>query len=183
MDNADSAFVQDARRGDIRAFRSLVEKSQRRLYALALGIVRSKEDAEDIVQEALVRGWKSLDSFDGRSQFSTWMHRIVVNLCIDHLRRRRLETVSLDEHRCAAVDPRRQLDGSGMSGRIARALDQLSPAHRAVLTLRELEGLSYKEISDTVGCSLGTVMSRLFHARRRMQMLLSDDARDLALAA
>ena len=174
--------IEAARNGDMDAFRALVELNQRRLVGLAFGIVRNREDAEDLVQEALVRAWRSLANFDGRSQFSTWLYRIVVNVCIDHLRRRRLETLSLDEHRGASIDPRNSLAGAGLRDRLSRALDELSPAHRAVLTLREVEGLSYKEIAVAVGCSLGTVMSRLFHARRRMQMLLIDDAKDLAIA-
>src|SRR5262249_54001272 len=153
------------------AFRCLVERHQRRVLTVALGLVRSREDAEELCQEAFLRAHRSLPSFAGDAQFYTWLYRIVVNLCIDHLRKRRIECVPLDEQiacddqHVGDVDPERRVDGRELGAELQRALDELSPAHRAVLLLREIEGLSYKEIAAAVGCSIGTVMSRLFHAR------------------
>lgn len=186
---SDPELIARARRGDARAFRLLVERHQRRVVAIALGMVRNRQDALDVAQEAFLRVHCALGSFDGQSQFSTWLYRIVHNLCIDHLRRRRIE-VEFDERDASlrpapAVgdDPARAVADRELRARFVTALETLSPAHRAVLTLREVEGLSYQQIAEVVGCSIGTVMSRLFHARRNLQRELAPHAPEYAAAA
>jgi RNA polymerase sigma-70 factor, ECF subfamily len=190
-------LVEKARRGDQAAFRALVTTHQQRILAVAIGVMRDADDARDVCQEALLRAWRGMATFTGEAQFFTWVYRIVVNLCVDHLRRRRFECVSLDEaveaeERLDAVelanwrgaaDPARAAADRELRARIDAALDRLPVHHRTVLILREVEGLSYKEIAGVVGCAVGTVMSRLFHARRRMQKLLATERAELRLAA
>ncbi|MBL8633555.1 MAG: sigma-70 family RNA polymerase sigma factor [Myxococcales bacterium] len=191
---AEAALVDQARRGDQRAFRTLVERYQRRVFSLALGLLKDPDEARDISQEAFLKAHRHLGSFQGTASFYTWLYRITVNLCIDRKRKvGRGSEVELDErlsHRQVgspadvlatqklSFNPQRVAQSSELRKRIFAALDKLSEQHRAVLILREVEGLSYKEIADSMDCPEGTVMSRLFHARRQMQELLSDFAED-----
>jgi RNA polymerase sigma-70 factor (ECF subfamily) len=190
----DDKLIASAQRGNDAAFCELVRRHQKKALAVALGIVRDADDARDLCQEAFLRAHRGLADFDGQAQFSTWLYRIVVNQCIDHLRRRRPDRVELDESMAAGdlselpppskrFDPARALERRELGQRIADALDRLSPAHRTVLVLREVQGLSYKEIADAMGCSIGTVMSRLFHARKKAQQLLVEYRQWEALAA
>jgi len=179
--------VLDAKRGDHDAFRTLFERYHRRAYALAIGVVRNPDDALDVVQDAFIKAHKYLDKFEGNSSFFTWLYRIIMNLAIDHLRKtRRVKPVELDENRIdndgddpllpriLGGNPGRALLDKQIRGRIDQALDELSDNHRSVLVMRELEGLSYEEMAQAMSCSKGTIMSRLFHARRNMQKRLLD---------
>jgi RNA polymerase sigma-70 factor (ECF subfamily) len=184
----DLELVVAARKGDRGAFRSLFERYHRRVYALALGVLRHPDDALDVVQDAFVKAHKYLDKFEGNSSFYTWLYRIVMNLAIDHLRKhRRVKPVEFDEARLEDAhaedsllprilggNPGRALLDKEIRRRVDAALDELSENHRAVLVMRELEGLSYEEMAQAMGCSKGTIMSRLFHARRNMQKRLID---------
>ena len=183
----DRELVQSARAGDRDAFRTLFERYHRRAYALALGVVRHPDDALDVVQDAFIKAHKYLDKFEGNSSFYTWLYRIVMNLAIDHLRKhRRIKPVELDEQkledgaddslipRILGGNPGRALMDKQIRARIDAALGELSENHRAVLVMRELEGLSYEEMAQAMECSKGTIMSRLFHARRNMQKQLLD---------
>ena len=185
MEPDDRKLVEDARRGDPTAFKELVTRHQRRAFAVALGMVHDPDDARDICQEAFLKVHKSLATFEGDAQFFTWLYRIVVNLAIDHLRKRRGQKVEFDDaqandepddagitpHR-TGFDPARALQDKELRNQILAALDKLTPAHRAVLVMREVEGLSYQEMAETMKCSIGTIMSRLFHARKKMQQML-----------
>jgi len=182
----DAAAVAAAQRGEAPAFEWLVRRHQQRALAVAIGVLRSKEDARDACQEAFFRAYRALPRFDKQAQFGTWLHRIVVNACIDRLRLRAPNLVTLEDVQGVLAgddDPVRSVEGGELRGRIGAALAQLSEKHRTVLVLRELQGLSYLEIAEAMRCSVGTVMSRLFHARRRMQELLRDEAEECALAA
>lgn len=184
----DKDLVLAAQRGDREAFRTLFERYHRRAYALALGIVRHTDDALDVVQDAFIKAHKYLDKFEGNSSFYTWLYRIVMNLAIDHLRKhRRVRPVELDETRLdennvdegllpslLGGNPGRALMDKEIRERIDVALGELSENHRSVLVMRELEGLSYEEMATAMGCSKGTIMSRLFHARKNMQARLID---------
>jgi len=179
-----------AKRGDRDAFRTLFDRFHRRAYGLAFGVVRNQDDALDVVQDAFIKAHKHLDKFEGNSSFYTWLYRIVMNLAIDHLRKhRRVRPVELDEqHLEEAVGqaddallpkilgghPGRALLDKEIRARIDQALGELSDNHRAVLVMRELEGLSYEEMAVAMSCSKGTIMSRLFHARKNMQKRLAD---------
>jgi len=186
-DQDDRELVTSARAGDRDAFRVLFERYHRRAYALALGVVRHPDDALDVVQDAFIKAHKYLDKFEGNSSFYTWLYRIVMNLAIDHLRKhKRVKPVELDEQkledgaddslipRILGGNPGRALMDKQIRARIDEALAELSENHRAVLVMRELEGLSYEEMAQAMDCSKGTIMSRLFHARRNMQKRLLD---------
>jgi RNA polymerase sigma-70 factor (ECF subfamily) len=180
----DQALVERARQGDREAFRLLVERYQKRVFGIAYGMVFNADDALDISQEAFIRVHRYLGGFQGTSSFFTWLYRIVVNLCVDHLRHRAHDAgVDYDDtllHEADGTgaqpaplpDPQRAAVDHELGEQLERAMRQLSPIHRAVLNLREVEGLSYQEMAKVMGCSVGTIMSRLFHARRRMQMAL-----------
>jgi RNA polymerase sigma-70 factor (ECF subfamily) len=176
-----------AQRGDRDAFKTLFERYHRRAYALAFGVLRHPDDALDVVQDAFIKAHKYLDRFEGNSSFYTWLYRIVMNLAIDHLRKhRRVKPIELDETRIdndgddpllpriLGGNPGRALLDKQIRARIDQALDQLSENHRAVLVMRELDGLSYEDMATAMSCSKGTIMSRLFHARRNMQKRLLD---------
>jgi RNA polymerase sigma-70 factor (ECF subfamily) len=184
----DRELVESARKGDRDAFRGLFERYHRRAYALAFGVLRHQDDALDVVQDAFIKAHKYLDKFEGNSSFYTWLYRIVMNLAIDHMRKhRRVKPVELDEqHLEGAVgedsllpkilggNPGRALLDKEIRARIDQALSELSENHRSVLVMRELEGMSYEEMAQAMNCSKGTIMSRLFHARKNMQKRLVD---------
>lgn len=180
-------LVRRAQAGERAAFRQLVDLHQRRVYQLALSIVRSHEDAMDVVQETFIRVHQNLPRFKGDAAFFTWVYRIARNAAIDHQRReRRVDTVEVDEntltdegaqHDPLAIDSPSPLKAAlrgELADVLARALSSLSEAHRTILVLREVDGLSYEELAQTLAIPKGTVMSRLFHARQRMQVLLAD---------
>lgn len=185
IDEAD--VIARSLRGDRTAYRLLVEKYQDRIFALCYSLLRSREDAEDITQETFVKAYLSLKNFEGASSFYTWVYRIAYNMVIDFKRkvkRKGGDAVQLDEAVQSgagaegiiseAVDPERELERKQISQRIGQALGELSDPHRAVITLREVDGMSYDEIAEITGVSKGTVMSRLHYARKRLQELLSD---------
>ena len=183
----DRRLVACARDGDEDAFRVLFERYHRRAYTLAYGMVHNSDDALDIVQEAFIKAHRYLERFEGNSSFYTWFYRIVMNLAIDHIRKRkRARHVDFDDTiahlegdapvgeesllpRMLGQNPSKALARKEIREQVAKALDQLSDNHRAVLIMREFEGLSYQEMSEVMACSKGTIMSRLFHARRNMQ--------------
>jgi RNA polymerase sigma-70 factor, ECF subfamily len=183
--NEDDALVERAKAGDSRAFQALFEKYNRRVYAVALTVVKRPEDAMDVVQDAFIKVHKHLGTFQGASSFYTWLYRIVMNLGIDHVRKKRkivewgddvpLEHAAGDRTLVPKVpdaNPRSTVVRRELSEKIRQALDQLPEYHRAVIVLREVEGMSYEEIADVLDVPKGTIMSRLFHARRKMQELL-----------
>lgn len=183
----DRELVRSAQRGDGQAFRRLVEKYQRRVYQLALGMLKDSDDAMDIAQETFVRVHRYLPSFKGDSSFFTWTYRIAMNLCLDAQRRKgRAERVDVEQENEADLEaamdppshalagPQRQALNEELKGKIEEALQSLSENHRAILLLREMEGLSYEELAKVLGIRKGTVMSRLFHARLKMQNKLRE---------
>ena len=183
----DRALVRAAQRGDEQAFRSLVERHHRRVVQLALGMVKDPDEAMDIAQETFVRVHRYLPSFKGDSSFFTWTYRIAMNLCLDSQRRKgRAERVELGQDDDAEIEaamdppshalagPQRQVLNEELRGKMEEALAGLSENHRAILLLREVEGLSYEELAKVLGIRKGTVMSRLFHARLKMQSKLRE---------
>lgn len=179
----EKALVEAAQNGDDRAFGTLVERYQRRVYALAFGILRHRDDAWDVAQEAFVKAYKNLGRFEGNSAFYTWLYRITYNLSMDTLRSRaRREASDVDGRRAQAAAASAEEDGGAHPGEAAArrelaevleaAMLRLTEKHRAIIVLREIEGLSYEEMADVLKISKGTVMSRLFHARRNLQALL-----------
>ena len=191
-EDIDRSLVERTLAGDKNAFRTLVERYQSRAHAIALGVVGNYEDAEDIAQEAFVKAYRNLASFRGQSSFYTWLYRIIFNLSIDLSRKayRRSELPMEDTTTLDSVAHSANKDSGAYLSRVAgpdehirrveirslfrKALADLTPEHRAVIMLREIEGLSYAEISQVIGCSKGTVMSRLHHARKRLQQALKE---------
>src|SRR3954463_7365747 len=181
----DEELVKAAQKGDMAAFEELVARHRDKIYARAFSMVRNEEDAVDLSQEAWVKGWQRLVQFQGDSSFATWMTRIVINLCLDQLRKqKRVKSESIDqmdeesggvERQLPVVNPNptENLERGELRQRIDKALSQLSYEHRTVLVLHEFEELEYKLIAKKMGCSIGTVMSRLFYARRKMANLMA----------
>jgi RNA polymerase sigma-70 factor (ECF subfamily) len=182
---ADEQLVKAAQKGDMSAFEELVARHRDKIYARAFSMLRNEEDAIDLSQEAWVKGWQRLNQFQGEASFATWMTRIVINLCLDQLRKqKRIKSESIDqmddeiggvERQMPIVNPNptEGLERGELRQRIDKALAQLSYEHRTVLILHEFEELEYKLIAKKMGCSIGTVMSRLFYARRKMAALLA----------
>jgi len=177
--------VRAAQKGDMQAFEELVARHRDKIYARAYSMMRNEDEAIDLSQEAWVKGWQRLKQFQGEAGFATWMTRIVINLCLDQLRKRkRLQTESIEamseesggverQMPVVTVNPTERLERAELRQRIDQALAQLSEAHRTVLILHEFEEMEYKQIAKTMGCSIGTVMSRLFYARRKLAALLA----------
>lgn len=186
-DNAksDETLVQAAQKGDMAAFEELVARHRDKIYGRAFSIVRSEEEAIDLSQEAWVKAWQRLSQFQGQSSFLTWLTRITINLSLDHLRKQkrwRTESIEHLDEELGGVErqmpvvtpnPTERLERTELRERIDRALAQLSYEHRTALVLHEFEELEYKEIAKRMECSIGTVMSRLFYARRKMAVLLA----------
>lgn len=190
MEETDLNLVKRARNGDRDAFGILVERYQRRIFGLCYGMVRNRDDAMDLVQETFVKVFRNLKSFEGQSSFYTWTYRIATNVCIDFLRKAsRNRTVDYDD----AIGRDENADDGGMLlpsrlgvnpskvygrrellDKINEALGMLSDNHRQAILLREVEGLSYQEMADVMEVSIGTVMSRLHHARKNMQKHLAE---------
>ena len=181
----DDELVKAAQKGDMAAFEELVARHRDKIYARAFSMLRNEDEAVDLSQEAWVKGWQRLNQFQGDASFATWMTRIVINLCLDQLRKnKRIKSESIDEmnEETGGVErqmpilnpnPTEGLEREELRQRIDKALAQLSYEHRTVLVLHEFEELEYKLIAKRMGCSIGTVMSRLFYARRKMAALLA----------
>ncbi len=182
----DSQLVEQAKGGDMQAFEELVSRYRNRIYMRAYSIMRNEDTAVDLSQNAWVKAWQRLDQFHGEASFPTWLSRIVTNLCLDELRRqKRARTDSIEameeatnpvENRMEleTVDPINGLDRKELRERIDAALAKLSDKHRTVIVLYEFEQLEYREIAEKMDSSIGTVMSRLYYARRRMASLLNE---------
>ena len=186
----DRGLIAKAQNGDRAAFKSLVERHQRRAFAIALALVRDENDARELVQDAFLRVFKGLNSFQGGSSFFTWLYRIITNLSIDLIRKPGRQLVDIDEGRFETDESTEaefpllsRVDGSDpadvvrrreIAARLQVALEALPPYHRGVIVMREIEGLSYEEMAQAMGVSKGTIMSRLFHARQKLQKALAD---------
>ena len=176
MPDDDSMVLARVLAGDEDAFAILVRRYEPKLRVYVSGIVAVEEEARDLVQEAFIRAWRHLDQYDKSFRFSTWLFRIAHNVAIDHLRRRRQPTVSLemgednegDEMRLDPPDPGRgplsELANRELAAAMAREIERLPDSYRELVTLRHLVGLSYNEIADMKGLPLGTVKNKLFRA-------------------
>jgi RNA polymerase sigma-70 factor (ECF subfamily) len=189
-DKTDRDLVARSQAGDPDAFRGIFERYRRRAYALAFGVVKNKDAALDVVQDAFLRAHRALGDFEGNASVYTWLYRIVMNTAIDHVRKEgRRKSVDYDDavahleegspaDAAALVpellrgNPAKEVARREIREKIDAALGELSENHRAVLIMREVDGLSYEEMAKVMKCSKGTIMSRLFHARKNMQKLL-----------
>jgi RNA polymerase sigma-70 factor (ECF subfamily) len=183
----DAEIVQRAREGDHEAFRALVERYQGRAYRLALRVLRNEDHARDAVQDAFLKAYGSLDRFQGRSSFYTWLYRIVMNQCLDRKRRDKSDReVEWNDEAAAtqspaagalagaaaAVAPDEAAERGQLRETLAKAISELPDDARRTIELREIDGLSYKEIAEALDIPKGTVMSRLHYARRKLQEAL-----------
>lgn len=187
----DHALVARAQAGDMGAYDELVNRHRGRIYAMIRNMVKNDADAWDLSQEAFIKAWKALSRFEAKARFSTWLYRIAHNTVYDWLRRRRPESgggeINDEIFGEERIDPasvttpsseRRPddaLEGDELRVKIEEALGKLSAEHREAVVLKDVQGLSYKEIAEVMGCSMGTVMSRLYYARQKLQTMLKDE--------
>ena len=176
----DKQLVQQAAAGDTAAFETLVERYQQQVYHLTLRMVGNDADAQDLAQEAFVRAWRGLGSFQFTSQFSTWLYRLTSNICIDFLRaQKRRKVVSLtmlrddEDSQWDLPDsdplPEQQMIAAEEREALSRAFASLDPEFRQILTLRIVNGCSYQQISQILGVAEGTVKSRISRAREQLR--------------
>ncbi len=183
----EAVLVKRARRGDLTAYDELVRRYQERIYATVYHMTANHEDANDLAQEAFIKGFQALKSFKGGSSFYTWVYRIAVNKTINFLKQRKNRAqMSLDdldfnaEHDPDLValisekTPRREIGLTELQEKLNVAMLKLSEPHRLVVTLHDVQGLSHEEIAKIMECNIGTVRSRLFYARQQLQAYLSD---------
>ena len=174
----DPELLRRAQAGDEAAFGTIMRTHYERIFRLVYAMVRNEHDARDVCQEIWLTVWKQLPAFRGDAKFTTWLHPIATRRALDHLRKRRrwfdrfLPFSTGDSEIESAPEPistddaRQQSEAADRSAQLTKALAALPPKLRAALALREIEGLSYAEISQATGITTGTVMSRLYHARR-----------------
>jgi RNA polymerase sigma-70 factor (ECF subfamily) len=178
---SDWQLVQKCQAGDIASFQELVSRYHQKVYMVIVGLLRNPDDAMEVAQESFFRAYRKITSFQGQSSFYTWLYRIAVNICIDHQRRQKRSPLefreSMDEvfeqQNEVAKDPFSDVHDRELREQMLSAIDGLTPEHKAVIVLRTLEGMSYKDIGEILGCSEGTVMSRLHYARKKLQNKLS----------
>lgn len=176
--DTDEHLVSRAQNGDSTAFDELVRRYRNDVFALAYHYLRDREEAWDTAQEVFLKAYRGLGRFRGEAKIKTWLLRITANRCKDHFKKRRLRTVALEDaagagERAASVQgPDAILEARELGATILAALDTLPDKHRSAFVLREFEGLSYGEMAGVMGCSSGTVMSRLHHARKKLQKAL-----------
>ena len=184
----DVELVKRCQAGDSSAFNDLITRYRSKVFTMIYGMVQNEQDAWDLAQEGFLKAWKSIHRFKGESSFYTWLYRIMTNVTIDSLRRKGIRGEAEFDDRIAPVNvepgsrttpssaplPNKKLEYGEIRERIDEAIAKLSPEHRAVIVMKEIEDLQYSEIAEILSCSLGTVMSRLFYARKKLQSLLRD---------
>jgi RNA polymerase sigma-70 factor (ECF subfamily) len=183
----DESLVARTRRGEQGAFDVLVQRYKERLYATVYHMTSNHEDANDLVQDSLIKAYKSIHSFKGQSSFYTWVYRIAVNRTINFIKRRKTRNhYSLDDvdsniqsdpdfvELMSHVTPRREVGLGELQEKLNEALQKLSETHRAVVTMHDVQGMTHADIAKVMKCSEGTVRSRLFYARQQLQGILSE---------
>src|SRR6266536_1260653 len=182
-------LIRRCQAGDTEAFDELVTRYRTRVFGMIYNMIHSEQDAWDLAQDSFVKAWKSIKRFRGQSSFYTWIYRIVMNVTIDWARKKQIKAGGAefdDAIQLKEIDPASKtvpqadalpyetMERSEIRAGIDRAIAQRSPEHRAVILMKEIEEMQYHEIAETLGCSIGTVMSRLFYARKKLQNLLKD---------
>jgi len=183
----DAAVVQRVQQGDVAAFDQLVNKYRERLFSIVYNMTSNREDAADITQESFIKAFSSIRKFQGKSSFFTWLYRITVNTTLSHLKRNRFRRFFSLENMNEEASSREILETLSVKNRTEKgalihelqerlneALQKLSPKHRTVVVLYEIEGLSHQEIADIMNASVGTVRSRLHYAKQQLQAYLHD---------
>lgn len=187
MNEKEIILIKKSQKGDVDAFEALISDNTRFVYNIALKMLKNKEDAEDLSQEALIKVYKNIDSFNMDSSFKTWMYRIVVNTCLDHMRKNKTTVVSIDkpiktEHNEFQVDledkrptPEEIFERKETQKLIISALNQLDDSFKTAIILRDINDFSYEEISDILTCSMGTVKSRISRGRQKLREIIEKD--------
>jgi RNA polymerase sigma-70 factor (ECF subfamily) len=188
-DVSEMDLVKRCQEGDSEAFDQLVTRYRTRVFGMIYNMVHNEQDAWDLAQDSFVKAWKSISRFRGQSSFYTWIYRIVMNVTIDWIRKKQVKGTGAefdDSIQLKEIDPAsktmpkadalpyERMQQGEIRGQIDKAIAQLSPEHRAVILMKEIEDMQYHEIAEALGCSIGTVMSRLFYARKKLQNLLKD---------
>ena len=187
-ESEDLGLVRRCQAGDSKAFDELVTKYRSRAFAMIYHLVHNEQDAWDLAQDGFLKAWKSIDRFRFQSSFYTWLYRIMTNVSIDWLRKKQIQGGQEFDDTIGHQDlepgsdlapkpeplPAQTMERGEVRQRIDAAIAKLTPEHRTVILLKEMEDLQYHEIAEAVGCSIGTVMSRLFYARKKLQTLLKD---------
>ena len=188
--DGDFRLVARAQQGDFGAYDALVIRHRGRIFAMIRNMIHQEADAWDLSQEVFIKAWNALPRFEAKARFSTWLYRIAHNVVYDWTRKRRIESVGelndeiFERERIdsasfttpsGGVAPDDTMAHGELRAKIEAALAKLSADHREAVLLKDVQGLSYKEIAEVMGCSLGTVMSRLFYARQKLQTLLKDE--------
>ena len=182
------ALIARSQRGDTAAFNELVTRYRQRAFSMIYQMVRHEDDAWDLTQDGFLKAWKNIRAFRGQSRFFTWLYRILMNVTIDWVQRKQVrgeaefdDAIGLHDIEPASVTtprgelaPATQLSDLEIRARIDAALQRLSPDHREVIVLREIDGCEYHEIAERIGIPIGSVMSRLFYARKKLQTMLRD---------
>lgn len=181
MNQEELDLILRCQRGDQGAFKEIFNQYHKKVYRIAYGMVREREEALDIVQEVFIKLFRSIRNFKGKSKFYTYLYRMTMNTAIDHTRKKgKSPPLKADEDWVQFPDriekrPDHLLLQKELEERVNRAMSKLPEDQRIALVLREVEGLSYKEMAETMGCSIGTVMSRLHYGRNRIRKLLGEE--------
>lgn len=186
----DFRLVAKAQGGDMKSYDALVTRHRGRIFAMIRNMIHQEADAWDLSQEVFIKAWNALPRFEAKARFSTWLYRIAHNVVYDFTRKRKIDSAGelndeiFDRNRIdpaavtapgAGESPDESMAHGELRVKIEAALGKLSAEHREVVVLKDVQGLSYKEIADVMDCTLGTVMSRLFYARQKLQALLKDE--------
>ena len=180
-DSIEAELIERAKLGDAQAFQALYDKHKRRVYSLCLRMTANTAEAEDLTQEAFLQLYRKIATFRGESAFSTWLHRLSVNVVLMHLRKKNLPVVSLEETTQGGDEdtPKKDFgaDDLALAGSIDRlqlqkAVDDLPPGYRTIFVLHDIEGYEHNEIAAIVGCSIGNSKSQLHKARMKLRDLL-----------
>ncbi len=184
-DEKTDILIKSALEGDMRSFEELIYQYEKKVYNVALRVFKNPEDAKDISQDVFIKIYKNLNKFDNKSSFSTWLYRITTNTCIDELRKRKgRETISIDndieddegsfkrEFADNEPTPEEKVISKEGESEIIKSMNTLSDEHRTIIVMRDIEGLSYTEISEAIGISIGTVKSRISRARLQLKNII-----------
>lgn len=189
-ETADAVLVSRSQSGDMKAYDQLVLRHRNRIFAMIRNMTHHEADAWDLTQDVFIKAWNALGNFEAKAKFTTWLYRIAHNVVYDWNRRKKHDVVgelhdeTLENERIdpAAIaiphvgdSPDEKMAQGELKQKIEAALAKISPEHREIVILKDVQGLAYKEIADVMGCTIGTVMSRLFYARQKLQTLLRDE--------